>query len=334
MNPYIQGVLNRSLFAPVRDFKNRQGKRIRGSLLQISYEIAGGLGEVPGAVSDAIESLHAGSLVIDDVQDESSSRRGRVTMHQAIGVPLAINAGNWMYFQALESLSESSLPTAIRGRLLESMIQSARRCHEGQALDLDARVDLVPVEQWEEMTSAISLLKTGSLVELAVRMGCIAADAPESLLAVIAALGRRIGVALQMRNDLDELAAIALQPLGDPGIEAIRDDDLRNARMTWPWVWASERTERSQCWQWARCLGRSQEDRWHVAQELFQLVGEHGDHAIDSLVAEQLRLLAEHVIERRLLSSIGEILEVIKRPSFPLTTLENVPPVIPSGVVQ
>jgi geranylgeranyl pyrophosphate synthase len=316
MNPHIKELLDRSLFEPVRDFKCRQGKRIRSGLLQISYEMAGGVGRVPDSVSDAIESLHAGSLVIDDVQDDSRSRRGQATMHHIIGVPLAINAGNWMYFQALECLSDSPLPTQARSRLIEAMIHTARRCHEGQAIDIQARVDEVPVEHWEATANAISLMKTGSLVELAVRMGCIAADAPDRLLSVLPMLGRRIGIALQMRNDLDELASIASWRPGDPTDDTIRDDDLRNARITWPWVWASQRSDHARCREWSMRLVRSPEDRRGVARELFERIGQYGDHLIATLISEQLQLMAEHVIDQHLLDGIREILQAIERPSW------------------
>lgn len=323
MNPHVKELLENSLFAPVRDFKCRQGKRIRSSLLQISYEMAGGIGCVPAAVSDAIESLHAGSLVIDDVQDDSRSRRGHATMHHGIGVPLAINAGNWMYFQALECLSNSPLSSEMRSRLIEAMIHTARRCHEGQAIDIHARVDEVPVEHWEATANAISLMKTGSLVELAVRMGCIAADAPDRLLSVLPTLGRRIGIALQMRNDLDELASIAQWRPGDNSEDTIRDDDLRNARMTWPWVWACQRNEYTKCRDWALRLVRSPEDRRQVARELFERIGQHGDQVIATLISEQMQLVAEHILDQRLLDGIREILHSIERPSYPISLLEG-----------
>jgi len=334
MNPHVKELLDRSLFEPVRDFKCRQGKRIRSSLLQISYEMAGGMGDVPASVSDAIESLHAGSLVIDDVQDDSRSRRGQATMHHSIGIPLAINAGNWMYFQALECLSDSPLSSPIRSRLIEAMIQTARRCHEGQAIDIHARVDQIPVEHWEATANAISLMKTGSLVELAVRMGCISADAPDRILSVLPMLGRRIGIALQMRNDLDELASIAQQHPGNVADDTIRDDDLRNARMTWPWVWACQRIEHSRCRDWALRLVRSPEDRRQVARELFERIGQHGDQVIATLISEQLQLMAEHVIDQRLLDSIGEILQSIVRPSWPVPFVEGIHSETVSQVVR
>lgn len=322
MNPHVEGLLDLSLFHPVRDFKKRQGKRIRGLLLQVSYELAGGIGKIPASVGDAIESLHAGSLVIDDIQDNSNLRRGSATMHQRIGVPLAINAGNWMYFQALEFLTEAPIPAERRFRLVEAMIGAARRCHEGQALDLFARVDQIPVEKWEETTHTISLLKTGSLVELAVRMGCIAADSPDQLLSAMPHFGQRIGIALQMRNDLDEIASIAqgypARHLDTP----TRDDDLRNARLSWPWVWAAKRIGAVECHKLTTKLIQNPDSRQLIAKELLETVGDCGDRIIAGVIREQMQRLADCVVDQALLHDIAEILRSIDPCTHPTSVDE------------
>ena len=49
----------------------------------------------------------------------------------------------------------------------------------------------------------------------------------------MAAFGCRVGICLQMKNDLDELVEFV------DGAE--RCDDLRNRRVTWPWAWAADR---------------------------------------------------------------------------------------------
>jgi geranylgeranyl pyrophosphate synthase len=318
MNAYAQRLLDQSLFGPVNDFTGCQGKRIRGSLLQLSYEISGGVGCLLPAISEAIESLHAGSLVIDDIQDDSQSRRGQQTMHHRIGVPLAINAGNWMYFHALECLSDAPLPVEQRDRLLASMIRASRQCHEGQAVDLHSRVDRVPAMHWHEATLAISTLKTGELVALAVDMGCIAANPNSPLSGALRKFGRQIGIALQMRNDLDELTQIAKAESSSRMLHSIRDDDLRNARLTWPWVWAYELLEPNnrtyRCAALVQRVVRSQRDRQDVAAELFAIVGTHGEQVIRSLVRDQLRLLGEHVLDQRLLLALVEILQPVERP--------------------
>jgi geranylgeranyl pyrophosphate synthase len=311
MNPLANRIIDRALLQPAFEFKQRQGKRFRYSMVQLSFQMAGGRGTVPSLIADAIECLHAGSLVIDDVQDESMLRRGEPTLHRVIGVPLAINVGNWMYFRAIEQLVTASLPGDQSSRLVQAMVTAGRRCHEGQAIDLYARVDQIPAAQWKEVVDSISLLKTGILVELAVAMGGIAANASDASLGRMMSFGRQIGVALQMRNDLDELNKIAAE---SASTGEVRDDDLRNARMTWPWVWAFELAGESRCHSLVQTLGGSHEaNRW-VAAELVSIVQTHADQVIFDLIANQIRLLSEHVVQPDLLVELRDCLQVIQQP--------------------
>lgn len=311
MSPLVNQLVDRALHQPVSDFKHRQGKRIRGSMVQISFEMAGGRGQVSATIGESIECLHAGSLVIDDVQDDSQCRRGEPTLHQAIGVPLAINAGNWMYFRALELLTTAPLPSNQRMRLVEAMVTAGRRCHEGQALDLHARVDQLPASHWHETVATISTLKTGVLVELAVAIGCIAASAPAVMHSAMTTFGCQVGVALQMRNDLQELSNIAN---GQSDAGCVRDDDLRHARITWPWAWAFALEGETRCRSLAMRLGTSTEERQWVAGELLSIARSHGDRVIAGILGEQVRLLGEHVVDRRLLERLRQCLLPIEQP--------------------
>lgn len=314
MSPLVNQLINHALHQPVHEFKRRQGKRIRGSMVQIIFEMAGGNRQVSEAIVESIECLHAGSLVIDDVQDDSQCRRGEPTLHQVIGVPLAINAGNWMYFSAIELLTTASLPGYQQTRLVKAMVAAGRRCHEGQALDLYARVDQIPSAHWHETAEAISMLKTGVLVELAVAMGCIAASASSVLHSAMTTFGGQIGVALQMRNDLEELNRIAQGQSNATNTGCFRDDDLRHARVTWPWAWAFELAGEVRCHSLARRLESSIRERQAVATELLSIAQSHGNQIITSIIREQVRLLGEHGIEHRLLQRMRECLQPIEQP--------------------
>jgi geranylgeranyl pyrophosphate synthase len=182
-------------------------------------------------VIDAVEMLHTGSLVIDDFEDDSRTRRQQPALHQVIGTARAVNAGNWMYFRALELAASAYDDSARCAGLLKKFIEVARQCHEGQAIDLSTRVDEVTPRQAQATALAISRWKTGRLVGLAAWCGGhAAAGSPETLRAV-AAFGCHVGICLQMKNDLDELREFI------SGAE--RCDDLKNRRVTWPWAWAA-----------------------------------------------------------------------------------------------
>jgi len=325
MNKLIQETIDQALTVPVENFVNRQGKRIRSSLLQLSYDMAGGTGELPTAVAESIEWLHAGSLVIDDVQDDSLWRRGQPTMHRVLGIPLAINAGNWMYFRALECLAQAEIPPAQRGELVSAMITASRRCHEGQALDLAAQIDQIPADQWADVALEISTLKTGVLVELAMKLGCVSASATPKLTNAISAFGIQIGIALQMRNDLDELKTARSDSKNHSQVG--RSDDLRHGRVTWPWVWYAQLAGQSACRKLTAALGQTPQQSavCDVAQELFERTFQHGNGLIQSLISEQTRLLGEYVVDEALLTKVRSRLRSIEQAGITTT--------IPSGVL-
>lgn len=115
--------------------------------------------------------------------------------------------------------------------MLGRFIEVGRQCHEGQAIDLSTRVDEVTPRQAHATALAISRWKTGRLVSLAAWCGAHAAGGEKHTLRAAAAFGCRVGICLQMKNDLDELRDLLA------GLD--RCDDLRNRRVTWPWAWAA-----------------------------------------------------------------------------------------------
>ncbi|NBV44991.1 MAG: hypothetical protein EBR86_04965 [Planctomycetia bacterium] len=212
------------------------GKRFRALLLQQAYAFAGGHGPAPAAIVDAVEMLHAGSLVLDDFEDGSLTRRDQPALHTVVGPARAVNAGNWMYFRALELAGDAVVDPTRSTAVLKKFIEVARQCHEGQAIDLSTRVDEVTPRQARATALAISRWKTGRLVSLATWCGAQAAAGDPKTLRAVAAFGCRVGICLQMKNDLDELVEF----VGG----ADRCDDLRNRRVTWPWAWAADRLHR------------------------------------------------------------------------------------------
>ena len=225
------------------------GKRFRATLLQQAYAFAGGRGAAPVLIADAVEMLHAGSLVIDDFEDESLNRRGQPALHRVIGPARAVNAGNWMYFRVLELAAAAVEHPARSAELVGRFITVARQCHEGQAIDLATRVGEVTPRQAQVTALAISRWKTGRLASLAGWSGAHAAAGDSPTLLAVAAFGCRVGICLQMKNDLDELAELVAG--------SDRCDDLRNHRVTWPWAWAASELSDRQFAAWQHRLRRS-----------------------------------------------------------------------------
>jgi hypothetical protein len=92
----------RALLGPAREFLRRPGKQFRARLVEACWMLAGGApGNMPAELPLIVELLHAGSLIVDDIEDGSHVRRGAPTLHEIYGTALALNTGNWMYFWPL-----------------------------------------------------------------------------------------------------------------------------------------------------------------------------------------------------------------------------------------
>ena len=282
-----------ALLGPLLDFLGRPGKEFRARLVVLGWQLSGRNQAPPAELPLLIEALHSGSLIVDDIEDESNQRRGAPALHCRYGLPRALNAGNFLYFWALELLSRLGLPPITELALHRAFSRTLLACHQGQALDLS--VDVSELEQSEVLptVSAVTRLKTGMLCELAAQMGALAAGATQSKAQAIAHFGRELGIGLQM---LDDLSGITSERRAHKGHE-----DLRHRRPTWPWAWAAESLD-------ARAYGK--------IQKLGRAVATCGEHP--ELVATQLRVaVANHgraQAHTRLAAALARLAEAVPEP--------------------
>jgi geranylgeranyl pyrophosphate synthase len=113
----VDDIIRVSLLNPVKYVTSNHGKRIRGKLVILSYRLLaeGGTPSHAEAVqcgicAEVVELIHAGSLVVDDIEDGSMIRRGKLALHIRYGLPTALNAGNWLYFRPFQLTKALELP--------------------------------------------------------------------------------------------------------------------------------------------------------------------------------------------------------------------------------
>lgn len=188
-----------------------------------------------GLMSVLPELIHNGSVIIDDIEDNSRTRRGEATIHRRYGLATALNAGNMLYFLPLLEISaHEGLDTAQRGEILELLAQMFARAHLGQAQDLywssleakeRARVS------GEEKTGALVLqahaFKSAAAVKAIAEIACVIARAPAETRALAARLGESWGTAFQMVDDVNNFAAAS-----DWG--KVRGEDIHEGKVTYP----------------------------------------------------------------------------------------------------
>jgi geranylgeranyl pyrophosphate synthase len=223
----------RALRGPLREMLSRPGKEMRARLVQLGFALGGGApSAMPPELPWLIELFHAGSMIVDDIEDDSDQRRGAPTLHKLHGLPVALNAGNWLYFWPQVLLSRMQLPPAARLDAHERIADCMLRCHEGQALDLTVRIDSLARADVPAVVRTLTTLKTGRLVGLATALGAVAALATSRRTDALARFGCDVGVGLQM---LDDLSGVL-----NPARRDKAEEDLQLGRATFVWALFAE----------------------------------------------------------------------------------------------
>lgn len=209
------GAIERALLDPIRSMLERGGKGWRSAwLLTCCYAL--GYDRPDRKVREflpAIEMLHTGSLIIDDIEDESPLRRGRPTLHREIGQDLAINAGNFLYFLPFRIVQRADwLSVQQRADIQGVMLNALCQGHVGQAMDLmwsKNRLDLPAKIAAFARTRAELLeqyrLKAGTPVEAIARIAGIISAAPAPQCEALAQYSRAFGIVFQIVDDLIEV---------------------------------------------------------------------------------------------------------------------------------
>jgi geranylgeranyl diphosphate synthase, type I len=178
------------------------GKRIRPLLCLLSCQAAGGDWRTAVPAAAAVELLHNFTLIHDDIQDNSPTRRGRETLWRLWGVPQAINSGDAMFAIAhltLYRLVERGVPA-------DRVVQAARRFDEtcvlltrGQFNDMRFETETaVSVDEYLDMIRG----KTAVLLSLCAELGALIAGADAAQVDHYAAFGLELGLAFQVRDDI------------------------------------------------------------------------------------------------------------------------------------
>ena len=297
--PEVENILLQVLFRPIADLTSNPGKRIRAQLVSFSYRLLNGDRAMSAAMIDryrscaeAIELIHAGSLIIDDIEDGSAVRRGRAALHKQYGTPLALNAGNWLYFWPAALLKDGALSEDDLLLIYKHYHQTMLRAHFGQALDLGTRVDTLAQHSVIEVCLASMRLKTGALMGFAALLGAALADASETLLSALNDFGRDLGVSLQMFDDLGNVIG-KCEP-------SKRYEDLMLSRPSWVWACAAQNSSRTEYEKFVAAARKLPEaadlERWMeetgLMRQTRQSARTHLDRTFENLKA---RLNAEQI---------------------------------------
>ena len=299
---------------PIDPRTTDQGKRIRPAVTLLVAGAAGGDPVQAAPVAAAIELLHNFTLIHDDIQDESATRRHRPTIWHTWGAKQAINAGDALF--AVAHLPLFQLPA--RGvspertiAILDAFERMTIEIVEGQTLDLgfETRED-VTADDYLEMISG----KTSAIIRFAAWAGATIAGADPETAARWGDFGLELGLGFQVHDDL----------LGIWGTQAEtgkrQADDVRRRKKSYPFLLLRERLDPSTRANLNAIYAQedvSEEDvtrvlalmdAHHVRQDVEQVVARYHDDAAAILASaarnpaygQQLHALVESLATRTL----------------------------------
>ena len=206
LEEYFEAENTRDTYDFITDGLNYQfstgGKRLRPALCLLSCELFGGEPSRALPFAMATEILHNFLLIHDDIEDGDVIRRDKKTLWAEIGLPNALNVADFMIARAYGMITESDLPADTNLRLCRTFSHVLQRTVEGQALDINLRgaadINL-------ETYFRIVTLKTAYYLALPWVGGAMIAGAENNSTDPLWGLGRCLGPAFQIRDDLIDL---------------------------------------------------------------------------------------------------------------------------------
>src|SRR4051812_4701837 len=178
------------------------GKLLRPQLTLLACRAAGGDPHQALPLAAGLQLFHDFSLIHDDIEDNSDTRRGRPTVWKLWGLAQGINTGDGMFVVAhlsLHRLSAAGVPAEVALEVLRRFDQTILTICEGQFLDLSFEGDLrISEADYLDMISR----KTAALAAAASGLGAIVGGADAATVQALFDFGQNLGLAFQVQDDV------------------------------------------------------------------------------------------------------------------------------------
>lgn len=230
-----------------REWLSRAGKRWRPFLTVCAWRALTGEPDAPippglRRAAIAVECFHKASLVHDDIEDEDEGRYGADdAVHTVHGVPVALNVGDFLLGDGYRLLADCGAPPDALVAMLRTAADGHRTLSIGQGAELVWTRNPRPLSSLQVLD--IFRQKTAPAFEVALAIGALySGHMDDELRETLAKYSESIGIAYQIRDDLQDLAGAAGDICGSRpslplavGMERGRAHDEHAAALTPAW---------------------------------------------------------------------------------------------------
>lgn len=153
----------------------------------------------------AVECFHKASLIHDDIEDDDATRYGQKTLHEEHGIAVALNVGDFLLGEGYRLIAECDARPEAIAQMLSIAALGHRTLSLGQGAELCWARDPKPLTSLQVVE--IFRQKTAPAFEVALRLGAIHAGADADIHDVLSKYSESLGIAYQIRDDLEDLTA-------------------------------------------------------------------------------------------------------------------------------
>ena len=239
----------------------RKGKQMRPMFVFLVAKLVsdGNFKEKTYRGAALIELIHTGSLVHDDIVDDSNQRRGFFSINALWKNKIAVLVGDYLFSKSLLlSVDHNDFD------LLKLVSIALKEITEGELLQIEKARQL---DITEAIYFEIIRQKTATLIAACCGIGAASVDAPEEEIQKMRTFGEQIGIAFQIKDDLFDYTE---EKIGKPtGI------DIKERKMTLPLIHVLNKVS-SQEKRWLINSIKNQNKNRKRVKKVIAFVKEHG----------------------------------------------------------
>lgn len=223
------------LIRPIREITDRSGKSWRSYATIACCDAVGGNSQIAIDWLALPELMHVGSLMVDDVQDKSTVRRGGPAAHVVHGEAIAINSGTAAYFVGQYCIYNVDKSFEGKVKIYNAYFEAMRASHSGQAMDIYGLDYMMPQATKDDATAkllqkrviATHRLKSAAPASYLARIGVLLGEGTDEQIDAMGNYFEALGISFQIIDD-------TLNLKGFKDNLKTKGEDLTAGKITYP----------------------------------------------------------------------------------------------------
>lgn len=283
----------------ITHIRQRNGKMMRPVLVMLIAKVFGEVVPATLHAAVALELLHTASLVHDDVVDESTQRRGQLSVNAIFNNKVAVLVGDFLLATCLVQAGKTE-----NSDIIDVVSSLGQDLSEGELLQLS---NVSNLEFSEDIYFDVIRKKTAALFAACTEAAALSVGVNPEQRKMARLFGEYIGVCFQIKDDIFDY-------FDDKNIGKPTGNDMMEGKLTLPVIYALNATQEK----WAKKIAFDVKSGVASAQEITRLVEftkqsggiEYADKVMKEYQAKALSLL-DNVSDSDVKTSLTTYLEYL-----------------------